>query len=181
MNICLVTGNENKAREFEEILGFKLGRANLDLEEIQSVQVEKVIINKTKQAFGIIGKPVIAEDTGLYFDSWNGLPGALAKLFDKTIGYRKLCGLLGSERGAKAQTVVGYFDGNDYRSFIGEINGTIAESPRGKNGFGWDMIFIPEGHSKTFAEMENGEKNRVSMRKIALEKLRNFLKDTKRT
>jgi XTP/dITP diphosphohydrolase len=179
--IYLVTSNKNKFKEFKEILGFKLKRVSLELDEIQAIEVEKVVEHKTKQAFNKIKKPVICEDTGLYFKEWNGLPGALAKLFDKTIGYRNLCKILKSNRKAKAQTVIGYFDGKNYKSFIGEISGRIAKSPRGKNGFGWDVIFIPHGYSKTFAQMSSGEKNQISMRKIALEKLRSFLTSLQRS
>lgn len=177
MTIYLVTSNKGKLREFKEILGFKLENIDLDVDEIQAVEVEKVVEHKTKQAFKIIKKPVITEDTGLYFGAWKGLPGALAKLFDKTIGYRNLCKLLNENRKAKAQTVIGYFDGKNYESFIGEIQGTIASAPRGKNGFGWDLIFIPRGYNKTFAQMTTKEKNQISMRKIAIEKLRKFLKN----
>jgi len=176
MLIYLVTGNKNKLREFEEILGFKLKNIELNLGEIQAIEVEKVVEHKTKEAFEIIKKPVLTEDTGLYFDDWNGLPGALAKLFDKTIGYQNLCKLLKNNRRARAQTVIGYFDGKNYKSFIGEIQGTIARTPKGKMGFGWDLIFIPEGYKKTFGEMTPKEKNQISMRKIALEELRRFLK-----
>jgi len=177
MAIWLITSNKEKVREFEEILGFKLAHINLDLDEIQKVEVKKVVEHKTKQAFNIIKKSVITEDTGLYFEAWNGLPGALAKLFDKTLGYRNLCKLLKNNRKAKAQTVVGYFDGKNYKSFIGETLGTITRTPRGRKGFGWDLIFIPRGHKKTFAQMTSDEKNAISMRKIALEKLRKFLKN----
>jgi len=176
MTICLVTSNKEKLREFEKILGFKLKNISLDLNEIQAVEVKKVVEHKTKQAFEIIKKPIITEDTGLYFEAWNGLPGALAKLFDRTIGYRSLCKLLKNNRRARAQTVIGYFDGKNYKSFIGETPGTIARTPKGKNGFGWDLIFIPRGHKKTFAQMTSEEKNAISMRKIALEKLRKFFK-----
>jgi len=176
MEICFVTSNENKLREFEEILGFNLKQIELDLDEIQAVEVEKVVEHKTKQAFERIKKPVITEDTGLYFEAWNGLPGALIKWFDKTIGYANLCELLGKNRKAKAQTIVGYFDGKNYRSFIGEISGKIASRPKGNAGFGWDIIFIPDGYKKTFAEMRPEEKNKISMRKIALEKFKEFLR-----
>ena len=175
MAIYLATSNKEKLREFEEILGFNLKQIELDLDEIQAVEVEKVVEHKTKQAFDKIKKPVITEDTGLYFEAWNGLPGALIKLFDETVGYANLCELLGENRKAKAQTIVGYFDGKNYRSFIGEISGKIAPSPKGKTGFGWDIIFIPDGYEKTFAEMKPEEKNKISMRKIALEKFKEFL------
>ena len=176
MQICFATGNINKVEECESILGFKLEQVELDLDEIQAVEVAKVVEHKVKQAFDLIKKPVIVEDTGLYFEAWNGLPGALIKWFDETIGYAKLCSLLVSEnRKAKAQTIIGYFDGEEYKSFVGEVTGKIAEKPKGPDNFGWDIIFIPKGFSETFAEMGKEKKNAISMRKIALEKLKEFL------
>jgi len=175
MEIYFVTINKNKHREFEQILGMRLKRIRLDLDEIQSIEVEKVVEHKTKQAFEKIKKPVIVEDTGLYFKAWNGLPGALAKFFDKTIGYGNLCKLLKGNREAWAETVIGYFDGKRFRKFKGKVLGRISQEPRGNNNFGWDIIFVPTGFKKTFAEMTSEEKNKISMRRIALEKLRRFL------
>ncbi len=173
--LYFITGNKNKLREFEEILGFKLKNLNLDLDEIQAIEVEKVIEHKAREAFKKIKKPLIVEDTGLYFEAWNGMPGALSKLFDEAIGYNNLCKLLKNNRKAKAKTVIGYFDGRNYRNFVGEISGAIAMAPRGRTNFGWDAIFIPLGHKKTFAQMKPIQKNKISMRKIALEKFRKFI------
>ena len=75
-------------------------------------------------------------------------------------------------RKANAITYLGIFNGQKYKLFKGEIEGKIARKPKGKNGFGWDPIFIPKGHSKTFAEMNPDEKNMISMRKQALTKLK---------
>ncbi len=172
--VILITSNQNKLREFEKILGFKIRNISLDLDEIQAVNVEDVIEHKTKQAFERVGEPVLCEDTGLYFDAWGGLPGALIKWFDKTIGYNNLCGLLQENRKARAETVISYFNGTDYLSFKGETLGSISLSPMGTTNFGWDPIFIPDGFSKTFAQMTAEEKNKISMRKIALKKFRDF-------
>lgn len=147
----------------------------MDLDEIQAIDVKKVVEHKTKQAFKIIKRPVITEDTGLYFEEWHGLPGALAKFFDQSIGYKNLCQMLKSNRQAKAQTVIGYFDGKRYQSLIGEVKGMIAKKPRGKNNFGWDVIFIPDGYKKTYAELTNKEKNKISMRRKAVEKFKKYI------
>jgi XTP/dITP diphosphohydrolase len=70
---------------------------------------------------------------------------------------------------------IGYCEpGKDVRIFRGEIDGRIV-MPRGKSGFGWDVIFIPEGCTKTFGEMASEEKNKISHRKKAFEKFREFL------
>jgi XTP/dITP diphosphohydrolase len=65
------------------------------------------------------------------------------------------------------------FDGREYQ-FEGEINGTIASNPLGSNGFGYDPIFIPEGYETTFAQMAAIDKNQISHRAKALEKLKAF-------
>jgi len=67
------------------------------------------------------------------------------------------------------------YDGKEMKIVTGKIDGTISISPQGDKGFGWDPIFIPNGYSKTFGEMEMFEKSKISMRKIALEKLREYL------
>ena len=175
MKINFVTSNQYKFKEFTEISGLDLARVNLDLEEIQAVDVGKVAEHKARQAFAIIKKPVIVADTGLYCEAWKGLPGALAKWFDQTIGYAKLCNLLGEDRAARAQTVIGYYDQNGYRAFVGEVQGEIAKSPRGDYAFGWDVIFIPEGYEQTYGEMSASEKNGISHRRRALDELKRML------
>jgi len=175
MNINFVTSNQHKFKEFSEIFGVPLAQVDLDLEEIQAVDVRKVAEHKARQAFTIVKKPVIVADTGLYFEAWNGLPGALAKWFDQTIGYSKLCNLLGKDRVARAQTVIGYYDRQGYRAFVGEIKGEIAKIPKGNYAFGWDIIFMPKGCDQTFAEMGKEAKNKISMLKIAIDQFKNFL------
>ncbi len=173
MTLFFVTQNKNKVKEFGEILGFNIKQADVEAEEIQAVEVEKVAEYKAREAFKKLGKPVIVEDTGLYFKEWNGLPGALAKFFGEKLGWQGLADLLGEEREALAKTVIGFFDGKEYKSFSGSIEGSISEKALGENGFGWDVIFIPHGFDKTFAEIEN--KNSISMRRKALEKFKDFL------
>jgi XTP/dITP diphosphohydrolase len=170
-----VTRNKNKLREFEEILETKFEQIELDLDEIQEIDVQKVIEHKAREAYAKTKEPAIVEDTGLYFEAWNDLPGALIKWFEKAVGYEKLAQMLGEDRRAKAQTVIGYYDGKNHKNFSGEIQGSIAPEPRGQTGFGWDIIFIPKGHEKTFAEMGPEEKNKISMRRIAIEHLKKFL------
>lgn len=176
MEIYLVTQNKEKVEEFERILEFRLNHVDLKLEEIQAVEVGKVVEHKARQAYKKVGQPVIVEDTGLYFEDWDGLPGALAKLFDQTLGYSRLAKMLKGNRKAKAETVVGFFDGEKYQSFSGEIQGTIVARPQGEKGFGWDKIFVPRGFGETFAQMNPQKKNQISMRKFALDKLKRFLR-----
>jgi XTP/dITP diphosphohydrolase len=96
---------------------------------------------------------------------------------DKDTGMEKIVKMLGGfdNRKAEAITVFAYCDESGARIFEGRISGTIAESPRGPNGFGWDQVFIPAGHGETFGEMEPEEKNKISMRRNALLKLKEYL------
>lgn len=107
----------------------------------------------------------------------SGLPGPLIKWFLKTVGNEGLFNIadkLGNLN-AEAKTIVGFAKSREEIYFFeGSIRGKIV-NPRGDNGFGWDKIFEPEGSSKTFAEMNLEEKNAISMRRIALNKLKEFL------
>ena len=80
-----------------------------------------------------------------------------------------------NNKNAQAKTIIGDArNKNEVYFFDGSINGTMVY-PRGNNGFGWDKIFQPHGHDKTFAEMTEEEKNKISMRGIAAKKLKEFL------
>lgn len=173
--MIFVTGNHQKLKEFEEILDIKLNHADLDLEEIQSINVEEVAEHKARQAYALLNEPVIVEDTGLYFKDLNGLPGALIKHFVKKLPLEKICSIVEENRKARAVTCICYFDGEEIKTFVGETAGEIAREPRGTNGFGWDPIFIPEGYEKTFAELTDEEKTSKFMRKEAIKKLKSFL------
>lgn len=172
------TKNENKLREVVEILGRSLEQISVELFEPQGVKVEDVVREKAEDAFHKTGKFVLVEDTGLEFVAWNGLPGALIKWFLDTAGNDGILKMISGEtnRKAIAKTAVGFFDGVQVRVFVGEISGTISETVRGTGGFGWDPIFIPDGHEKSFAEMTSADKNAISMRKLALERMKSKLK-----
>jgi len=170
--LIFVTGSRNKILEAERILKRPLQSKDLDLPEIQSIKVEDVVAHKARLAYESVGRtPVIVEDTGVFIDGWNGLPGALIRWFLETVGTAGICSMLDNfpDRNARAQTIVAKYDGT-LKSYSGEVIGQIASRPRGDNGFGWDTIFIPQGETRTFAEMESFEKDRFSMRRIAFEK-----------
>jgi len=80
---------------------------------------------------------------------------------------------------ASAKTIIGYAKNRDNIFFFeGTISGKIVK-PQSELGFGWDPIFLPKGHEKTFAEMPKEEKNEISMRRIAVEKLKEYLEINK--
>jgi len=172
--LTFITSSENKLREVARLLGRPLTRASITLDEIQEVTLEPVVVHKAHQAYAQIRGPVLVEDTGLAFAAWNGLPGALVKWFLSSLGNAGLCRLMQIEtnRAAVATTMFGYYDGTLYRVFSGGVAGIIVEQPRGALGFGWDAIFQPLGSERTFAEMSSEEKDRFSMRRVAVEQLR---------
>jgi XTP/dITP diphosphohydrolase len=179
MKLLLATSNENKAREVEFVLGRSVQSVKVDLPEIQAIDVKDIIENKARAAYQLVGEPVLVEDTGLTFRAWNGLPGALIRWFITTVDNAGLCKMLENyeNREATAETCIGYFDGEKLFTFSGTIDGQIVMTPRGNGGFGWDAVFQPNGWAKTFAEMTAEEKDSVSMRKIAVLKLKQFLDD----
>jgi non-canonical purine NTP pyrophosphatase (RdgB/HAM1 family) len=177
-NIKFVTGNPNKVREAGEILGVALEQVILpDLHEIQTHELDDIIQDKAQQAYEAVTAPVLVEDSGLLFSAWNGLPGALVKWFETTVGCDGLLKMLEpfDDRTAFALCYVGYHDGKDIKIARGRVKGRIADRLRGSNGFGWDTLFIPDGHDRTFAEMTAQEKNAISHRRLAFEALKKMI------
>lgn len=178
MTLIFATQSANKLEEAQRILRTQIENYEIDLPEIQAVDVEDVVIYKVKFAYAVIRKPIMIEDTGLYINALNGLPGALIKWFVERIGVDGLCKIMESfdDKSAVAKTIIATYDGSGPpRVFVGEIHGSIASRPRGNQGFGWDAVFIPMQAAKTFAEMSPEEKDAFSMRRIALEKMKNTM------
>lgn len=177
-DLTFVTGNPNKVREASEILGFSLNQCEVDgLIEMQTSDVSELVVHKLNQAYETIGNPVLVEDSGLIFKDWNGLPGALVKWFEKSVGCAGMIKMLDnfSNREAIAVCCMAVRFGNTIKVAKGEAHGTIAFEEHGSNGFGWDTIFVPEGKEQTFAQMEPKEKNAISHRKKAFEELKKIL------
>ena len=175
-----VTTNEHKRREVQQILGVALGRADLDLPEIQAIDPAEVAMEKARaarEALGDTDLPVLVEDSGLMVDAWGGFPGALTKWIMHSVGNEGLLRMLapGEDRSARAVCVVALAeaDGN-VRTFRGEVPGTVAESPRGEGGFGYDPVFVPGWSSLTYAEMGE-DKNTDSHRARAFRAAREWL------
>lgn len=177
MKIYFVTGNKNKLKEVQMIWP-EIEGLELDLKEIQELEPKKILEEKLEEAKKY--KPntcLMVEDLSLEIDGMNGLPGPLIKWFLKSVGREgvyKMAKLFGNQK-AIARVTLGFVDQNgENKYFEGVITGKIVE-PRGESGFGWDPIFVPDGYDKTFAEMGTEEKNKISHRKIALEKLKEYL------
>lgn len=173
--ILFITGNKDKLSEVTALIPSVQG-VDLDLTEIQELDAHKIIAAKLAEAQKHQPGALIVEDTSLYLDAMNGLPGPLAKWFVKAVGIEgiyKLAELFGSTR-ATAQTLIGYVDEGGIHFFEGSISGMLVP-PRGTDGFGWDPLFQPDGYEITFAEMTPEEKSQCSMRKIAVEGLWHYL------
>jgi len=175
--LYFITGNKNKFAEVKAIIP-EVEQIELDLQEIQETDANKIVETKLKEALKHHKGNFIIEDTSLYFNGLNGLPGPLIKWFMEKIGIEGLWKLAEATEDTKAEakTIIGYAkDPNEIHFFEGSIKGEIVK-PSGPIKFGWDPIFKPNGYNKTFQEMTGEEKNKISMRRIALEKLNNYLR-----
>jgi XTP/dITP diphosphohydrolase len=172
-SLIFVTGNPQKLKEARELLDFEILSEVLEIDEIQDLNVENIIIKKANSAFEIVKKPLFVDDVGLHIDEWDGFPGPLIKHVG---GNKMILKMMQNvvNRSAIIKLAVGYHDGKKVNIFTSEIEGAISENERGE-GMGWDPIFIPKGHDKTWAELGSVYKNTHSHRKIALDKLNKYL------
>lgn len=172
--IYFVTGNADKLRELRAILpaSIKLSAHKLDLPEIQSMDSEEIVRDKLERAYREVGKPVIVDDVAAELAHLNGLPGPFIKYFEKKLGKGALWQLVkqADDKSVLIICTMGYFDGQTYHIVRGKVRGQVVE-PRGQNGFGFDYVFVPEGETRTTAEMSFDEKNQISHRALAAKEL----------
>lgn len=185
--IVIASGNSGKIKEAQEILKeykiipMKELGINIDVEEDKETFIE----NATKKAETIAkelnDKMCLADDSGIEIESLNGFPGVHTKRWlngtdrERNLAILdKLQGVSKDKRKIKFITAIALSDGNETISVEANIDGYVAESPRGENGFGFDEIFELE-NGRTLAELSNEEKNEISARRKALEKLREKL------
>ncbi|PLB51781.1 inosine triphosphate pyrophosphatase [Aspergillus steynii IBT 23096] len=172
-----ITGNKNKLAEVRAILGsvVEVDNQSVDVPEIQGT-IEDIAKEKCRRAAEVVGGPVLTEDTALEFRALKGLPGPYIKHFLDALGHEGLNKLLDSfeDRTAEAVCTFAFCSGPDSEPilFQGRTEGTIVR-PRGPSNFGWDPIF--EYQTRTYAEMEKEEKNKISHRYKALIKLQQWL------
>lgn len=176
--ITIVTGNPGKLRELQAMAeGFlDFGVHDLDLAEIQSLDLEEVVKDKLLRAYERLKAPVIVDDVSAGLDELNGLPGTFIKFFNQRLGGDALYKLANRrEAPVTVRCVAAYYDGSSMVLGNGEIHGTVV-SPRGTNGFGFDVCIVPAGESLTMAEMTETEKMQVSHRGRAFRDLLEQLK-----
>lgn len=188
MEIIFASNNQNKIREINNVLGNSftlLSLQDLNMNEDipeNEMTLEGNALYKARHIYKATGKNVFADDTGLEVEALNGRPGVHSARFagenkDSDANIEKLLSLLEKEtnRNARFRTVIALIlDGKEYL-FEGTVTGKIIKDRRGKQGFGYDPVFIPERKSVTFAEMDLMEKSMISHRARAFEKLRHFL------
>jgi len=189
MKLCFATHNENKLKEIRQLVPEGIAVVSLNelgqLDEIPETG-ETLVENSELKARFVLEKfsiPVFADDSGLEIDALEGRPGVYSARYaglqknsddnmDKVLSEMKD----ESDRSARFKSVITFLDPAGRKEiFEGAVEGTIINEKRGHGGFGYDPIFIPEGHDRTFAQMTDDEKNSMSHRARALAKFLKFL------
>lgn len=193
--VILSSGNKHKISEIKDILKnmpFEvvskdaLGYEDFDVEE-DGETLEANAFKKAEELHRLVNGIVIADDTGLFVDALNGEPGVYsARYAGEPVSYtennnlllKNLEGVPTEKRTAHFKTVIAVVleDGSNFTA-EGAVNGKIAFEEKGQNGFGYDPLFIVENTGKTFAEMTEEEKNKISHRARALMNLKEKLED----
>jgi len=188
MKLIFASNNEHKVREINSILGSNIKLVSLkdlgindDIPE-EEPDLEGNAMAKARYVHKLTGENVFADDTGLEVDFLNGEPGVHSARYagesrDFSANIDKLLKLMGDTKNRKARfrTVIALILENKTYLFEGIVNGSIIKDKIGTEGFGYDPVFIPDGKELTFAQMDLKEKNTISHRSRAFEKLREFL------
>lgn len=189
--IFLASGNPHKIEELKQMiepLGIEL-KSTLDFPDAHEVvedqpDLEGNALKKARYWFNETGIPSLADDTGLEVDALNGAPGVYsARYAGENVTYddnvekllREMDGE--SDRKARFRTVIAFLDGSDEHLFEGVCEGEITTQRKGEKGFGYDPVFQPLGYDQTFAELSSEEKNKISHRGLAFQKILVYLKD----
>jgi XTP/dITP diphosphohydrolase len=175
--LYFITSNKGKLREATEKLrplGYSVIQKDLGYPEVQADLLEEVARQGIEHVKARFPHAFMLEDAGLFIDSLQGFPGVYSKYVFFTIGLPGILKLVQGLENRKAvfQSVYSYSEpGKKPVIVTGECKGMISNEQQGKQGFGYDPIFIPNGAKKTFGEMTIEEKNLYSHRGKALEKL----------
>ena len=188
MKLIFATNNDNKVAEIRSVIGNKfevltLKDAGIDIDIPEPYDtLEENASEKSATIYNMTHTTCFSEDTGLEVESLNGEPGVKSaryagdgRSFDENID--KLLHKLAdnSDRKARFRTVISLVIDGLETQFEGIAQGKIIENRKGTKGFGYDPVFVPDGDTRTFAEMDIEEKNKYSHRKKATEKLIAFL------
>lgn len=186
--IVFATNNDHKLRELQQMLEGQYKVLNLKdigcLEDIpeDSPTIEENSMDKALYVFEKYGKNCFADDTGLEIDALDGRPGVISARYageekDMTKNIAKVLGELSGIENRKAQfkTVISLIIDGQKTQFEGIVRGKIIDELKGDGGFGYDPVFVPEGYDITFAEMKAEDKNKISHRGLAVQKLVDYL------
>lgn len=177
-DLVFVTSNLGKLREAEAVLGRSLDHSEIDLPELQTLDLRAVVRGKAMAAWERLGRPVLVEDTGLELAGLGGFPGPLVRWLLASVGPQGISQIATcfEDRRATARCLACATDGAAVIFGEGAAEGTIAANPRGDGGFGWDCVFVPsDGDGRSYGEMSEDEKNRISHRHRAFVALREAL------
>lgn len=162
----LVTGNRGKIAEARLALGLEIEAVEVDLPEIQGLDLLEILRGKAEAAWEMVRRPLVVEEAGLDLLALNGFPGPLVKWMLTAVGAEgiaKTAHALGDSR-AVARCALLYRDAERTVVAEGTTPGTLVLPGRGGHGFGWDPVFLADGETRTFAELEGREKDAVSHR-----------------
>jgi len=180
--LYFITSNKGKVREAADKLrpfDITVVQKDLGYAEVQADSLREVAAQGVKEVQKRFDQPFMLEDSGIFIMGLKGFPGVYSKYVFFTIGLPGILRLLEREKNRSAvfQSVYAYCEPKRKPIIVsGECPGVITFDQRGKNGFGFDPIFIPIGAKKTFGEMTTKEKNQFSHRSKALENLISKLK-----
>ena len=190
MKLVFATNNKHKLQEVRDIVGNRVEVLSLsdigccdDIPETADTLQGNALI-KARHIYGKYGLDCFADDTGLEVEALGGAPGVYSARYageecDSEANMRKLLeNLTGkSNRNAQFRTVIALIIDGKEMLFDGIVKGTVATEKKGDSGFGYDPIFIPEGHTESFAQMSGEMKNSMSHRFRATQQLGDYLKE----
>ena len=190
MKLVFATNNKHKLQEVRDIVGDRVEvlslsdiNCNDDIPETADTLQGNALI-KARYIYEKYGVDCFADDTGLEVEALDGAPGVYSARYageecDSEANMKKLLHNLTDKnnRNAQFRTVIALIINGEERLFNGIVKGVIATEKMGTSGFGYDPIFIPEGFSESFAQMDANMKNSISHRYRATEELSNFLKE----
>ncbi|MDN0072154.1 non-canonical purine NTP diphosphatase [Bacteroides caecigallinarum] len=187
--LVFATNNAHKLEEIRAILGDKVEILSLndidchaDIPETADTLQGNAAL-KAQYIYENYGLDCFADDTGLEVEALNGAPGIYSARYaggeghDSEANMKKLLSEMQDKdnRKARFRTVICLIEDGKEHFFEGIVNGSIIRERKGGAGFGYDPVFVPDGYSETFAEMGNDEKNKISHRARAVQKLCEYL------
>ncbi|MBU7012603.1 MAG: XTP/dITP diphosphatase [Theionarchaea archaeon] len=164
MLMYFITSNRHKVEEIQKMTSILIEQKRLNYPEIQADTLEAVAEFGIDFCYSHLKNPCFIEDSGLFIEGLSGFPGVYSNYVFRTLGCEGILTLVGENRNAYFKSVIAYKDEQGRTLFTGEVRGYIAETQRGDKGFGFDPIFMPEGDTRTFAQMDREEKNLYSHR-----------------